>query len=482
MQGLALADCLAAFCTYGLEPLFMLFYDEIGHSDRKDVVDGNKSNIFIEETGSLVSLEFPYCLMHFLLSNLADMFHLVSILLTASLGLQKFLAVACPIWSKLNMSRRKSAVISIVCFLFSISITMPRMFVVSMNRGQDNTCLVSNPHEIVEKYVLAFHPIIYAGVMAIAIGVMIVSTFVIVYTLCRRKIIRGHATVSKSEGRSCILIICVMMVFLLSEVPRIYINSVIFKTFRSDLDRKNIAEYKVKRQLEPNMIACFGNIFDETKQDTIVMFNITEDDTCTDDRQLQPNFTVTDFMRLLKKTLSNLLPQLYTDLKTKPILSRNSHNINMISDKFNSFLRYSIDFLTNRHLNFVRLFICRENPTKIFLWYMKEYAVRQANQDEKCSHQFGASIDSYLPFLILGGTPYSEPMNYILNIIWGNVDMSLEHLKWLMEILKLTMVAGCASNFVIYIIMSKGIRGAIAELIMCWKRKKRGSDIEMHRR
>ncbi|VDI19561.1 Hypothetical predicted protein, partial [Mytilus galloprovincialis] len=39
MQGLALIDGLTALCTYGFEPLFILYYEEIGTSDDHSIID-----------------------------------------------------------------------------------------------------------------------------------------------------------------------------------------------------------------------------------------------------------------------------------------------------------------------------------------------------------------------------------------------------------------------------------------------------------
>lgn len=46
---------------------------------------------------------------------------------------------------------------------------------------------------------------------------------------------------------ACVLVLSVMVVFLLSEVPRLYINSTIFFTYRTDLEKnENIAFDKMR--------------------------------------------------------------------------------------------------------------------------------------------------------------------------------------------------------------------------------------------
>lgn len=76
----------------------------------------------------------------------------------------------------------------------------------------------------------------------------------------------------------------------------------------------------------------------------------------------------------------------------------------------------------------------------------------------ECYESLINSLHNNLPFLLLGASPYSEPMNYVLNIIWGNINISIENFKLLTEILKMSTVLGCASNFLIYILMSQKLR------------------------
>ena len=70
------------------------------------------------------------------------------------------------------------------------------------------------------------------------------------------------------------------------------------------------------------------------------------------------------------------------------------------------------------------------------------------------------TLTDNFPFLILGSSPYSEPMNYLLNISWGSSVFSLEDLKLMVEIMKISTIIGCASNFVIYFVMSENLRQA----------------------
>lgn len=67
-----------------------------------------------------------------------------------------------------------------------------------------------------------FYSIMYSTILVAAVVTMLISSCFIIYTLCRRKIVRGHAAVSRAETKSCILIMRVMIVFFFAEVPRLY--------------------------------------------------------------------------------------------------------------------------------------------------------------------------------------------------------------------------------------------------------------------
>lgn len=109
MQGLALADCLTAFCSYGLEPLFLRHY--------------------ICETHNWCRVVFPYCLISTHLSILSMTFHTVSIMLTTCLGIQKVIAMRFPIWTKIYLTKSKAVICCIICFIVAISVGFPRHLV-----------------------------------------------------------------------------------------------------------------------------------------------------------------------------------------------------------------------------------------------------------------------------------------------------------------------------------------------------------------
>lgn len=68
---------------------------------------------------------------------------------------------------------------------------------------------------------------------------------------------------------------------------------------------------------------------------------------------------------------------------------------------------------------------------------------------------------------VLISSPYSEPMNYLLNIIGRHIDINLENFKLFIEILELSMIIDCASNFLIYIVMRENLRYALKKMFKC---------------
>ncbi|CAC5401368.1 unnamed protein product [Mytilus coruscus] len=465
MQGLALVDGLTALCTYGFEPFFSLHYEEIGNYTVRS------SWLVTEEMKRLVGLRFPYCLMHYCLTNLADAFHLASILFTASLGLQKVIAVVCPIWSKTQMNERKSFIFCSTCILFTLVVNIPRLFVISFSSGKKaDTCLVSEPHKAIQKYILAYFPILYAIILVCAVVAMLISTCYIIFTLCRRKRVRGHATVSRAEKKSCILIVCVMIVFFLAELPKIYVRSTLFSMYRSNLETQNVALHKTKTELSQLFAACLDDIPDL----------IISNESCISDFDDLPSHYKDDVTRevdsltlFIEANVHRTMDRLY-----KGHLKQNyfDYLVDVLADERIRYANELKEYVKQTFVDNVKKTYCkatekyfRKIKTDIFVSILKG-----------CVYTIGDRDASYV---ILGSSPYSEPMNYIMNIVWGHFDITLEHLKLFTEILKLSMIIGCASNFLIYIVMSEKLREALKKTFKCREdQEERVDSIQMQTR
>ena len=169
-------------------------------------------NISVKNTKLFVDLEYPYCVLHYFTSLLADCFHLISVLLTAALGIQKLLVVAFPLWSRIKLRNRMFIVVCALCFAFSLAINIPKMLLVNITSSNRSTCLISEPNKRLENYVLTIYPLLVSTLLIFAVLTMLVSIYIIV-VLCNRKRIRRHSFSSRSEYQSCLLILCVLVVF-----------------------------------------------------------------------------------------------------------------------------------------------------------------------------------------------------------------------------------------------------------------------------
>lgn len=464
LQGLAIADGLTSICIYGFEPLFKHFYEEIVSSNKSSNfaiwLDSESSNktFSMSEVQKIVSLKYPYCLGHYLLSQLAETFHMVSILITASIGIQKIIAVVWPVWCRTTVTIKKSTVICYSLFIFSVVVNMPKLFVVSIYSDKnDSTCILSKPVSFLEKYVLTFHPIFYSVILFFCMLAMIVSTICIIFKLCKKRKIKMHTSASKSETMSCLLTVFVMTVFLLSEIPRLYINTIIFKTYHSDLADKNIAWSKVRQEIHKKSSECYRDVEDNFLMKLKSDFNFSETGCFNASDRLQSYIPIIDSRidRLIfinknyGKTLSLKLVKVYQSIVDNIITQLSA---------------VVIDNLQKRITKIATFLICNNVIDQVLFLYINEYLL--------CDGSVVNALHDEFPALILGITPYSETVNYLLNITWRRSYLTLESVKILTEVLKFCTVFACASNFVIYIAMSRKLREALSKKLKyfkCWE-------------
>ncbi|CAG2213484.1 unnamed protein product [Mytilus edulis] len=292
-------------------------------------------------------------------------------------------------------------------------------------------------------------------VLSTAVVTMIVSTCYIVFILCHRKHVRGHTSVSSSERKSCLLVLSVMVVFLLSEVPRLYINSTIFFTYRTDLEKnENIAFDKMRTVINTKKaMAC--NYHNNEK----AQLNIPNYKSCTFD----------DLPPTTREKIHRYL--------TKFLYLSSYRGQKAVKRKYQSTLA-TVDIFRN---SYSRMYNdLRDVATKM---YCSVGNIDDVNATRLIDECYSTDIrDSVLVLRVLASTPFSEPLNYTLNIIWGYLDISLENLKIFMEILKFFMIIGCSSNFIIYILMSEKLRTCLARKLKCCRdaKDKRPEDIELN--
>ncbi|CAG2198603.1 CMKLR1 [Mytilus edulis] len=134
MQGLAVADFLTAFSSYGLHPLFLLEY-----------------NCELASTIQLCFLQYLYCSLKIHWGISLFTFHNVSFMITTCLGLQKVISFRFPIWTK-NELTIKAAMICVFIFVFSVALGMPRHFAIRVEEEAFKTCTGSINDDDVKQY------------------------------------------------------------------------------------------------------------------------------------------------------------------------------------------------------------------------------------------------------------------------------------------------------------------------------------------
>ncbi|CAG2255868.1 unnamed protein product [Mytilus edulis] len=211
MQGLAVADFLTAFSSYGLQPLFnSQFFCRY-------VKRGSVTN-----QCTLKDLPYPYCSMVHHLSLATFTFHTISYTITTCLGIQKVIAIRFPIWTRNQLTNKKTVVCCVGCFLFSIAISIPRHFTIGFIRLRDNDmCLYFLNFEAAAEYSSVYYLMIQTVLVTCCCVFMLLSTVYILYKLATNKF-RGRITEQrKQERRSVIMVIIVLVVFLVTEVPKV---------------------------------------------------------------------------------------------------------------------------------------------------------------------------------------------------------------------------------------------------------------------
>lgn len=463
LQGLAISDSLTAFCTYGLVPLFAHQFRDIGIANADDNIQigtpigfeiGTLKNFTVSDITDLVNIKYPYCIIHYCATQLADSFHLVSVLLTASLGLQKFLAVAFPIRFRITITNRKSVIVCWICFLTSMMINIPRIFVVRLRSIEKDTCFVSKPNKLLEKYVLMFHPFLFLFLLTSAVVIMTISSFYIAFILCYQKRIRRKDSLSKckTKRRSSILILCIVVVFLLSEIPRLLINVTVFNTYKSDMNKEDIVWKKVKYEIRDKSMKCLDNLQFRFVQKVNSDLNLNLSMSCQSDIDSSHNYRVwTNYV------VHTLVGNTYADY-TKQLSSKiDPEYEEMVTTIIQKLTGLMINNTEQSLTNLINIFLCNNISEVNFENIKRSYEMAIYS----CDISKIPAIHKHFSYLVLGITPYSEPMNYILNIVWGKLDITLEKLKITIEILKISTIIGCMSNFVIYFLMSEKLRRAL---------------------
>lgn len=471
MQGLAISDILTAVFTYGMEPLFYIIYETIASKHFNDRQAFR--NQFTDDVLQLITLRYPYCYLHYIVGNLAEIFHLISSLLTSLLGMQKLFAIIFPFWTRAKNKVKTSVIICFSCGIIVFVVNIPRLFVVSFSADQNGTCMTSIPNSYIEAYVLTFHPILVTLILCMCVICMLSSTIIIIVTLCKRKLFLKQSSISERDQRACNLVMCVMIVFLVTEVPRIYLNTKLFTTFSSDIGKKDIIWNRINKNVEKqlNTFECIRNslnswswhYYRDNKTETNLYFTF---DPCDVPENHFPTEWKEDISRFAKSGNDVMLTM--AGKVVNEIYVR--HVINRFSIEVNNFINTSLDYIINvsycsywMYQNYTQLFHVHQlgMTTSCLMTRKPVHICAGISSLTACTFYIFSDIFRNLEYFVLGSACYSEFMNFALNIFGDQNEVSMGTFKLYIEVLKLCTVLGCASNFLIYLLMSKMFRHVI---------------------
>ena len=213
MQGLAIADGLTAFSSYGLQPIF------------QPIIERNVDSI-------IAPMDFPYSAIYMHMSLCEKSFHLLSVILTTSIGLQKVLAIMFPFWTKRNINNFKCVVYCFLCFVFTIALDIPRHLTLKFSRD----LVIWNNQADLLHYTSVIYTILHIAITITSSILMLVSTLYIVYKLSTNRFRNPQTEQRRQERRSSIMISIVLAVFFLTEIPKIVLFIIIYPRMYNQIE------------------------------------------------------------------------------------------------------------------------------------------------------------------------------------------------------------------------------------------------------
>lgn len=228
MQGLAIADALTSFCSYGFEFLFQMKYENDIHEIRK------------------LTLSYPYCAMYVHMSLLTEMFHLVSTVLTLSIGIQKCVAMRFPIWTRIYLTKRKSLAVCLISFIVCIIIHVPRnlTLIVTAHEERDGYCVTTYRNEQLLEYSSLYFTVINTVLLTGFCVVMLLSTIYIVYKFFAASKLHNKRA-SKRTRQSALLVVFIMIIYLIIEIPKVLMYIVFASKSLVEFDKPNNIFYSL---------------------------------------------------------------------------------------------------------------------------------------------------------------------------------------------------------------------------------------------
>ena len=249
MQGLAAADFLTAFSSYGFEPIFQSQY----HCENE-----------ITEFPSCM-LPYPYCSLASHLAILSFTFHNVSYLITTCIGIQKVIAIIFPIWTRNQLTNRKALIVCLLCFILGIIISIPRHFSYLNYKAihpvyqVKPVCVSISKGDGVSEYSSLYYLMIQTIFMTGCCLFMLMSAVFISFKLITNKF-RSHQIQrnSRTERRSIIMVFLVLVIFLVTEVPKVVLYSWWCYSFISGLFARQSISFWLTKRYDTTMYASLA--------------------------------------------------------------------------------------------------------------------------------------------------------------------------------------------------------------------------------
>ncbi|CAC5391333.1 unnamed protein product [Mytilus coruscus] len=364
------------------------------------------------------------------------------------------------------MSANKSIIVCLVCFLLPLALHIPRLFVVSFTPVENaDICSISQPLDVLHEYVLSYYPMVCSVIIGSAAICMVLSTCIIFKTLCMNKAKGEKTPVSYIQKRSSVLILCVLVVFLVTEVPRLYLNGNIIGTYWTQSDDKNVVWQKVSNEIERDQNTCFQEIdMKEIKNistmrgsyETIFFMIISKP---VDLECEQPKLYVVE---MISKVVKQIVGKRKTEIRNMIKQGLNQEYL----DQFDNLLKKLqdqwekiIDAVLNKVTNELMTKECWNNKIdKVLSKFIGQFV--------SCWKKLADNLDKNVTPLMLVSSPYSEQLNYMVITVWKDMNMELDDFKIFFEVLKITTVIGCMSNFAIYFVLSEKLRTELSRKIL----------------
>jgi hypothetical protein len=147
-------------------------------------------------------------------------------------GVQKVVAIQFPFWARNQLPNKKSVICCTSCFLLSIGIHIPRLMGVAFK--QDATflgtdCYVQQKSEKLTIYLFVYYQMMMASFL---LGLCLIMVICTIFIVCKLSLNSFRRKIRKTEKMSILLIILVLILFLLTDTPTLFLcGAILFNKY-----------------------------------------------------------------------------------------------------------------------------------------------------------------------------------------------------------------------------------------------------------